>query len=290
MPSMARQRLRWIAPLGALATGACFATRQDVRLLQTNLAQVQMQSQQADSARRVELDRVIAQLAGVDDSLRLLSARTQRWQGDVRGDLYSLGQQLIQIQELTGQSQARLQEIRARLEAQRQMATVPGPAGGVGGGAGGAATGAAGGTAAGGGAGTSGSSDTSRASTQPGPNQLFELALDQLRRGSTGAARAGFQDLLRQYPGSDVAPDAEFYLADTFAREGNNASADSIYQQVVSQYPASPRAATALYRHGLVLEGAGKTQQARATFDQVVQKYPRSDEAILAKDQLRELK
>ena len=52
----------------------------------------------------------------VNDSMQSLSTRLTRVQGDVRGDLYGIGQQLIAIQELTGQSQQRLQELRSSLD------------------------------------------------------------------------------------------------------------------------------------------------------------------------------
>lgn len=278
-----------------MAAGACFATREDVRLLQTQLQTYQAQNAQADSARRAQLDRVIEQLGLVTDSLGDLGGRLSKFQGDIEGSVYSMGQQLIQIQELTGQSQRRLQELRAGLEVQRGTfaqpaqpnATSPGGAAPpvvdsgrpASAGTPPAATATpAPAPAPAGGAGT------------PGPNELYQLALDQLRRGSTGAARTALSDLLKQYPNSDVAPDAQFYVADSYDREGNTAAADSVYQLVVQRYPSSERAPTALYKHGLTLITAGKVQAARAALQQVVSKYPRSDEAVLAKDRLRTLK
>ena len=281
----------WLSPAVILAAGACFATREDVRLLQTQLQQYQTQSAQADSARKAQLDRVIEQLGLVGDSLGDLGGRLTKFQGDVEGSVYSMGQQLIQIQELTGQSQRRLQELRAGLEVQRgtfsqptqpgqpqsgqPIATTPGSTTGSDSGRAATPTTTA---APNGGAGT------------PGPNELYQLALDQLRRGSTGAARSALTDLLKQYPNADVAPDAQFYVADSFDREGNTTAADSVYQLVVQRYPSSERAPTALYKHGLTLITANKVQAARAALQQVVSKYPRSDEAVLAKDRLRTLK
>ena len=133
--------------------------------------------------------------------------------------------------------------------------------------------------------------DTSHAATPttapPGPNQLFQLALDQLRRGSAGAARTAFQQLLQQYPTADVAPDAEYFLGEAYALEKNGAAADSAYMTAFTKYPQAPRAPSALYKHALYLESTGKAAAARAAFQQLVQKYPRSDEAALASDHLR---
>jgi tol-pal system protein YbgF len=295
---------RWLAQRAALRramivpalvlTAGCFATREDVRLLQTQLQQYQAQTAQSDSVRKAQVDRVIEQLGLVGDSLGDLGTRLTKFQGDVEGSVYSMGQQLIQIQELTGQSQRRLQELRAGLEVQRGTFSQPAPgtpgqpvgttppvASGVDSGRTAVATAPPATTVAatpGGGAGT------------PGPNELYQLALDQLRRGSTGAARSALTDLLKQYPNADVASDAQFYVADSYDREGNTAAADSVYQLVVQRYPSSERAPTALYKHGLTLVTAGKVQAARAALQQVVAKYPRSDEAVLAKDRLRTLK
>ncbi len=117
-------------PLAALAavliTGGCFATRQDVQILQNDLASLRAQNQQADSIHRTQLDHVIVQLAAVNDSLSLLTARSTRSMGDVRQDLYGMSQQLIQIQQLTGQSQSRLQELRGQLERRAPAPAAPG--------------------------------------------------------------------------------------------------------------------------------------------------------------------
>lgn len=283
--------VRCLLPVVLLATGACFATREDVQALHTDVQTLRADNARSDSARRAALDRVVASLNIVRDSLGLLSTRVVKMQGDVRGDLYNVGQQLLQIQELTGQSQQRVQELRASLEAKQSdiqssvapqsasptmnvpsgttttppsttppragTTTTPAPAGGAG---------------------------------TPGPNQLFQLSLEQLRRGSPGAARTGLQTLLQQYPSSDLVPDAQFYLGEAYKQEGNAAGADSAYAAVVSGFPTSPRAPTALYKRALGMEEKGNIVGARGLLNDLVSRYPRSDEAALAKERLRTLK
>jgi len=280
-------RLCLLAPAAFVAVGAC-ATRSDIQVLQSDIRVMRIEANQADSARRVQLDAVINALGGTQDSLRSMHAQLFKFQGDVRGELYALGQQLIQVQELTGQSQRRLQELRASMEQRapesvapatqqpaptpatqsRPSPSAPAPAAAV----------------------TASPSGGSPPSTTPGPNQLFQLSLDQLRRGSAVAARAGFQDLLRQYPTSDVAPEAQYYIAQSYETEGKIASADSAYALVVSKYPQSARAPSALYKRALALQAQGKVQAARAALDLVIRNYSRSDEAVLARDRLRTLK
>jgi tol-pal system protein YbgF len=278
-----RPRLLRLLPAAlVLSTGACFATRQDVAVLQQDISTVRAETQRSDSVRRAQLDRVITGIRSVTDSLGQVSVRLARLQGEVLGRMTSQDEQLLTIQELTGQSQRRLQELRADLE--RRGSTTPpgglpiGPTTAL------PATGGRPGTTA---PAPVGPAAASTGAGNPGPNQLFQVALDQLRRGSTGAARTGFEDLLRQYPNDENAPEALFYVAETHASDGNVAAADSTYLQVVQRYPTAGRAATALYKHALVLQQSGRTQQARAAFQDVVDRYPRSDEADLARDRLR---
>ncbi len=316
-PSWPRLRARPLAAFRAAvcallaAAGAC-ATRSDVRLLQNDLRVMHIESMQADSARHAQIDAIIAAIGRTQDSMRVMHAQVVKFQGDSRGEMYALGQQLIQIQELTGQSQRRLQELRGSLE--QRAAEVPSPAVAQPGAppiqqpaapaavvpsssqaptSSSAAAGASNATIPAGSAAlpnAAAAAPVAATPAGPGPNQLFQLSLDQLRRGSAGVARSGFQDLLRQYPNSDVAPEAQFYIAQSFETEGSVAAADSAYALVVSRYPQSSRAPSALYKRALALQAQGKVQAARGALDQVIRQYPRSDEAVLARDRLRTLK
>ena len=267
---MTRFALRFAPAALALATGACFATRSDVRILQDDITNFRASQQKADSARAAQLAEVVAMLGQVNDSLRSTNARVARWQANAQGDLRNIAEQLVQIQELTGASQQRLIELRSQIE-ERNAQTAPSPVAPVPG-------------------------DTSKPVAQPpaaaqpaspGPATLYRLAFDQMSRGSHSTARSGFQDLLTQYPTSDLAPDAQYYIGETLQAEGNTTAADSVFSVVVSKYPNAPRAATALYKHGVYLQKAKRDREARQAFQTLVDKYPRSDEAALAREQLR---
>jgi tol-pal system protein YbgF len=258
-------RLRLAPAALALATGACFATRTDVRILQEDIASVRASTLKADSARAAQIAQVAATLGEVTDSIRSANARLARLHATVQGDLRGIQEQLLQIQELTGQSQKNLIDWRAQME-ERAAQTAPSPVAPVPG------------------------DTTAPAAGQPappGPATLYKLAFDQMSRGSHGTARTGFQDLLTQYPTSPLAADAQYYIGETLQAEGNTAAADSVFTLVVSTYPNAPRAATALYKHGLFLQKAKREREARQAFQSVIDKYPRSDEAALAREQLR---
>ena len=255
-------QFRRLIPLAALGLSGCLASKGDVALLQGDIKAMRDAQVQMDAAQRAKIDQLLAQLQRNNDSLRAVSTRIARFQSDVQNANYEMGRQLVTIQELTGQGQRKISELRASLEERNQSVT-PAPTPG----------------------------DSSRPQQAgPGPAQLFQSALDQLRRGSTGVARGGFEELLRTYPTYEDAPEAMVYIAETYAAERNQAAADSVYGLVIQKYPTSPKAATALYKQALSLRAAGKSTLARAAFNRILKDYPRSDEAELAREQLRTLK
>jgi tol-pal system protein YbgF len=267
-----RAWLKPLAPVAFLATGACFATRTDVRVLQNDLAVMRQEAAERDSRQRARIDSLLGVLAVVNDSVRAANTRMVAFQVDVREDLYSLGQNLLTVQELTGQSQRRLQELRASLEQQSleiqaaaAQSVMPAP-------------------------GDSGAPVTPVAPPPPGPNQLLQLGQDQLRRTSYTTARRAFEDILQQYPESDIAPEALYYIGYAYSEERNTAAADSVYALVVQRYPESIRAATSLYRRALIKRERNDIAGARAMLEEIIRRWPRTDEALLAADLLKTIR
>ena len=249
------------ALLAAASLTGCMASKGDVQILQTELRALRSSVMSADTAQRARADSAMVLIARANDSLRLLSTRLSSFQAGVNGELYDLGRQLITIQELSGQSQRRLQELRASFEARNEAIAVTAPTPG----------------------------DTTQ-TAGPGPAQLFQIAFDQMQRGSFSSARAGFQELLRKYPSFEAVPAAQLYVGQAFAEEKNVAASDSVYQLVVTTYPKSKEAATALYKFALSQIAQKKRDPARGALNRIVKDYPNSDEASLARDLLRTIR
>lgn len=245
------------APVAALAVTGCMASKADIRLLQDEIRTLRAMQGRADTARKAQADSAMVLINRTSDSLRALSLRFGSFQATIGGELFEMGKQLITIQELAGMSSKRIMELRSSME-ERAQSVSP--------------------------------TDTAAAPAAPGPAQLFQMSFDQLRRGSYGTARAGFEELLRRYPEFEEASAAQLYIAQSYADERRTAEADSVYGLVVRQYPRSKDAPTALYKYGLSQLGQGKTAQARAALQRVVREYPSSTEAELARDRLRNLR
>jgi tol-pal system protein YbgF len=240
----------------------------DVQLVQGEVALLRAETMRRDSTRAAQLAEVLQIQRQIMDSLTSSRRAVGQLKGDISSDLYNIQQQLVQLQELTGQSQQRLSELRTQLEARGAQIETTAPAGPLP---------APGDTAQPAGGAPSASAD-----------QMYEASLAQLRRGSTSTARLGLREMLRNYPASPRAPDALYFIGQSYEAE-NPDSAGAYYTQVVDRYGTSPRAPSALYNLGLPAERRKDNAKAKDAYQRVVQKYPQSDEAALARDRLKAL-
>jgi len=265
---VSRHRSTRLLGLGLL-TGC--ALRGDVRKVELQVEALRSELTHADSARRVERDSLARVLASLQATLAAEQNALVQIRGDIRTDLQAVQQQLGALQELTGQSQQRLSELRSRLATPQPASPPPS-------------------TDTTSGAPSSGApaSPATPGAGSPGPDQMYDLTMQQYRRGSFTTARLGFREFLRLYPNDDRAADALYYVGESFAPE-NPDSASAVYQDVVKRFPNSPRAPSALYKLGLLAEQRGDKAGARTYFARVLAGYPRSDEANLARDRLQAL-
>jgi tol-pal system protein YbgF len=263
---------RKAAPLSLILLGGCLASKGDIRLLQDEIRATRAQIAVADTARvrsddarRAQISSLATSVERISDSLRALNSRFSSFQANTAGQFDAVGQQIVTIQALLGQTTRGMAEARAQLEALREQGISSSSAAPTGGGA-----------------------DTSKGTPAgPGPATLYTTADQALKQGSYQTARNGFDELIRTYPDYPQVPQAQIYVGDSFKAQGNTAAADSVYQLVPTRYPKSSQAATGLYKHGLILWDANKRPEARIVFNRVIKDYPNSPEADLANDRLR---
>jgi tol-pal system protein YbgF len=270
--------VRFRAPvtlLLAAVAGGC-AMRSDVTRLRLQLDAQQLAAVQRDSVTQANLAAIARLVQGALDTLASQQAAITSMRGDLRVDLYNVQQQLVAVQELTGQSQQRLTELRAQIAQRNEQQAVQAPPAPAPAESAAAPAAPAGGAAAGG-------------EAAPGPDQLMELGLQQLRRGSPATARSAFAEFLKRYPTHARAGDAVFFTGEAWSADQQTDSAAAAYRAVVQHYPASGHVAAALFRLGVLAANAGRRDEARRDFNQLIGAYPLSDEAALAREQLRSL-
>ena len=250
-------------------TTGCFASLSQLDEVNQEVAQTKADAAAADSVRAVQVVQILSTLRALSDSVASLSSRLTRLRAETQAEVRGMRQEVNQVMEVSGQSEARLKELRNQIDARiRNAAPVAPPPS------------------------PSASRDTTTSpatpvEAAPDENELYQIGRDQLTRGGNSAARAAFTDLLNRYPDSEHAADAQFYIAESLAAESKVAAADTAYASVVSKYADSPRAPTALYKRGVLAQAARRTTAAKRLYNDLIQRYPSSDEAELARERLR---
>src|SRR2546422_6620568 len=113
-----RRSLSFALSLGL--TAGC-ALKGDVRKVELQVTALRGELAHSDSLRRSERDSILAVVAAVQQHLVAQQAYLVQLRGDMKTDLLSVQQQLVAVQELTGQSQQRLTELRTRIEERAQQ-------------------------------------------------------------------------------------------------------------------------------------------------------------------------
>jgi tol-pal system protein YbgF len=243
--------------------GCFFATKQDFEKLQQDIVVSRATSNAADSVQRTQLVDVSRSMRTLSDSIGALSRRVSAMRTASESDMAAMKEDISQLQDLSGQSEQRMRDVRAALEEKRQQQASTADT-----------------SAGAGGAPASG----------PGPLQLLQAGRDQLLKGGNVAARSAFSQLISQYPTSEYVPEAMFYSAQAYAAEQNPNAADAQYVALITRFPKSPRVPTAMYKRALHLQSQKKTAEAKKIFQDIIKRFPRSDEAALADERLQTIK
>jgi len=249
-----------------LVLGACFfATKQDIDKLQQDIVVSRAGSSAADSVQRAQLIELSRSVRTLNDSISALSRRMAAMRTASESEMTAMKENISQLQDLSGQSEQRMRDVRAALEEKRQQQEAA-PA-------------------------TPDSAGSAAApASGPGPLQLLQAGRDQLLKGGNAAARSAFNELITKYPKSEYVPEAMFYTAQAYAAERNLTAADAEYSSLIAKYPKSPRVPTAMYKRALQLQAAKKNSEAKKLYQDIIKRFPRSDEAALADERLQSMR
>jgi tol-pal system protein YbgF len=118
---------------------------------------------------------------------------------------------------------------------------------------------------------------------------LYENALRDMQSGKADLALSEFQDYIRFYNDTDLAPNAQFYIGQIHYSQEQFDQAIQEYDKVLEAYPNNNKTAAAHFYKGKVLFQLGKRTAAAKEFQAVVAEFPNSDVAPGARAQLKVL-
>ncbi len=121
-------------------------------------------------------------------------------------------------------------------------------------------------------------------------DEVYASAKQAFDRGDLEAAREEFQRIIKQYPKSRHADNAQFWIGEIYYREKWYEKAILEYQKVIEKYPKGNKVPASLLKQGLAFLNLGEKANARLILNELVAKHPKSNEAKIAKRKLKGLK
>lgn len=120
----------------------------------------------------------------------------------------------------------------------------------------------------------------------PNETRAYEAAQNQRRIGNYQGAIFGFQNFLKQYPRSTLAPRAQYWIGDSYFNLRDFKNAIAAQQALVKAYPDSPSVPDALLNIASSQAELGDATASRRTLEDLVARHPASDAAEKARRRL----
>ncbi len=128
----------------------------------------------------------------------------------------------------------------------------------------------------------------SQAEKELSEDGIYKLAKQAFDQGDFEAARNGFNKILKRYPKSGHADNAQFWIGETYYREKWYEKAILEYQKVIEKYPKGNKVPASLLKQGFAFYNLGDKANSRLILTELVKKHPKSNESKIARQKLKE--
>lgn len=121
-------------------------------------------------------------------------------------------------------------------------------------------------------------------------SRSYDAALGQFKVGNYQGAIAGFQNFLKAYPSSGLAPSAQYWVGNSHFAQRDYKSALEAQRKLIAVYSNSQKVPDAMLNIASCQSELGDATGARKTLEELVAKYPVSDAAERAQKRLASTK
>jgi tol-pal system protein YbgF len=121
------------------------------------------------------------------------------------------------------------------------------------------------------------------------PSRMLDSAKSDYFASQFSLALSGFEAILRTFPRTESASEAQFYIGETYSSQQRWNDAINAYTLVIQNYPSSSNVPEAYYKRGRAYENLGQTDAARTSWELVIKSHPESTASTLAKQGLDRL-
>src|SRR6267143_2092638 len=120
----------------------------------------------------------------------------------------------------------------------------------------------------------------------PGEAKAYQAALDQFKLGNYPMAVSAMQGFLVTYPGSSLAPNAQYWIGMAYSGQRDYKNAIAAQRKLLAAWPDSPKAPDAMLSIASAQETTGDRRAAQKTLEDLIARYPSSSAATSAKQRL----
>lgn len=118
---------------------------------------------------------------------------------------------------------------------------------------------------------------------------LYDSAMKDRSGGNLDLAMQGFQEYLRYYGNTELAPNAQFYIGRILYDKNQFEPAIRALDTVLEKYPDNSKTADATFLKGMALLKNGQRNEAGREFLNVITNFPNSEVAAQARTQRKAL-
>lgn len=121
------------------------------------------------------------------------------------------------------------------------------------------------------------------------PTRMLDTAKVDYYSGAWALAISGFEAVMKAFPRSESAGEAQFYIGETYFSQSKWPDAITAYSAVIQNHKTASIVPDAYYKLGRAHDAAGQIDSARASWEQVIKSFPDSQAAQLARQGLDRL-
>lgn len=118
---------------------------------------------------------------------------------------------------------------------------------------------------------------------------LYADAKTQFDQGRMYEARNGFSKLIKDYPKSSNADNAQFWIGETYYQQKWYEKAILEYQKVIDNYPKENKVPAAMLKQAFAFLKIGDKPNAKLVLKELTEKFSDSNEAKIAEQKLKEI-
>jgi tol-pal system protein YbgF len=128
------------------------------------------------------------------------------------------------------------------------------------------------------------------ASDGGGDSRAYDAAYDLFKAGKYKEAISHFNQFIKDYPASSLAPSAHYWIGNSYYALRDFKNAISTQEKLIKTFPDSPKAPDAMLNIASSQQEMNNKKGAKKTLDTLIARYPGSDAAGKAKQRLADKK